>query len=62
MEHKPIKTQDEYDAVASRIEQLKDGEAGSEEAEELKLLTKLIVEYESNRQQSKKGDFKDASS
>lgn len=50
MEHKPITAQDEYDKIASRIEQLKDGEAGSEEAEELKLLTKLIVEYESKRQ------------
>ncbi|WP_181885062.1 hypothetical protein [Pontibacter diazotrophicus] len=51
MEHKPITTQDEYDKVAARIEQLKDGDAGSEEAEELKLLTKLIIAYESKRQQ-----------
>lgn len=56
MEHKPITTQDEYDAVASCIEQLKDGEAGSEEAEELKLLTKLIVAYESKNQQSEQRD------
>ncbi|MFD3000452.1 hypothetical protein ACFS7Z_08785 [Pontibacter toksunensis] len=53
MEHKPITTQAEYDKVASRIEQLKDGDPGSEEAEELKLLTKLIVAFESRKQQTK---------
>lgn len=59
MEYKPITTQDEYDKIASRIEQLKDGDAGSEEAEELKLLTKLIVEYESKRQPPKQQNSKD---
>ncbi|GAB3536153.1 hypothetical protein GCM10027443_26030 [Pontibacter brevis] len=54
MKHKPITTQDEYNTIAFRIELLKDGEAGSDEAEELKLLTRLIVEYESKRQQPKK--------
>lgn len=60
MEHKPITTQDEYDAVASRIEQLKDAAVGSEEAEELKLLTKLIVVYESKNQQSEQRGFEES--
>ncbi|WP_162052692.1 hypothetical protein [Pontibacter pamirensis] len=59
MEHKPITTQDKYDKVAARIEQLKDGEAGSEEAEEMKLLTKLIVEYESKRQHPEQRNSED---
>lgn len=60
IKHRPITTQGQYDIVASRIEQLKDAAAGSEEAKELKLLTSLIVEFESRRQQtdqdSHKGD------
>ena len=51
-EHTPITTQEQYDAVASRLEELKDAPAGSEEAEELKLLTKLIVDFERKRPQS----------
>lgn len=43
IEHNPIRTQEQYEAVVSRMEQLKDAEAGTPEAEELKLLTRLIV-------------------
>lgn len=49
MEYKQIKTLKQYDTVAARMERLKDAEVGTPEAAELKLLTKLVVEYESNR-------------
>ena len=59
-EHTPITTQEQYNAVAARIEQLKDARAGSEEAKELKKLTKMIVDFERRNPQpieptSKKG-------
>lgn len=44
-----ITTQAQYHAVSSRIEQIKDAEPDTPEAMELKLLTKLIVEYETQR-------------
>ena len=50
-EHAAIETQEQYDAVADRIEQLKDAPAGSEEAKELKLLTKQIVDFETRNPQ-----------
>lgn len=50
-EHTSITTQEQYDTVATRIEQLKDVSAGSEEAKELKQLTKLIVDFERKKQQ-----------
>lgn len=46
-----IKTQVQYYAVASRIEQLKDAASGSGAAKELKVLTKLLIDYESGRRQ-----------
>lgn len=46
-----ITTQVQYHAVASRIEQLKDAEPGSDAAKELKVLTRLLVEFESGRRQ-----------
>lgn len=46
MREKLIKTQQEYESVASRIEELLDALPGSEEAMELKRLTKLIAEFE----------------
>lgn len=51
-EHTTITTQEQYDAVAARLEELKNAPAGSEGAKELKLLTKLIVEFERKRSQS----------
>ncbi|MCC9138672.1 hypothetical protein ACFSKU_18385 [Pontibacter silvestris] len=45
MEYKPIKTQWQYDFVAKRIEQLKDTDPYTPEAEELRLLTEMVVEY-----------------
>lgn len=47
-----ITTQAQYHAVASRIEQLKDAAAGSGAAKELKVLTKLIVDFENGRRQT----------
>lgn len=46
-----ITTQVQYYAVALRIEQLKDAASGSAAAKELKVLTKMIVDFESRRQQ-----------
>lgn len=46
-----ITTKVQYHAVASRIEQLKDAPSGSEAAKELKVLMKLIVDFESGRRQ-----------
>ncbi|MFD3002889.1 hypothetical protein ACFS7Z_21155 [Pontibacter toksunensis] len=46
-----ITTEVQYRAVASRIEQLKDAPSGSEPANELKVLMKLIVDFESGRRQ-----------
>ena len=46
MREKLINTQQEYDLVATRIEELLDALPGSEEATELKRLTKLIAEFE----------------
>lgn len=51
MEYTAIKTQEQYDAIADRIEQLKNAPIGSEEAKELKLLTKLIVDFETGNPQ-----------
>lgn len=42
MRHCHIATQEQFEAVAARIEQLKDAEPNSEEAKELKRLTRLI--------------------
>lgn len=49
MKHLPIRTGEQYEEVARRMEQLQDAEADSEEADELKLLTKLIAEYEKRK-------------
>ncbi|GAB3541471.1 hypothetical protein GCM10027443_40800 [Pontibacter brevis] len=46
-----ITTQVQYHAVASRIEQLKDAMPGSEASKELKVLTKMLVDFESKAQQ-----------
>ncbi|GHA65474.1 hypothetical protein [Pontibacter akesuensis] len=40
-----ITTPLQYHAVASRIEQIKDADAGTPAAEELRILTKLIVKF-----------------
>lgn len=53
MEHKPIKSQEQYEVVAARMEQLKDAEAGTPEAKELKLLAKLIVDFELKRPEAR---------
>lgn len=49
MKSEPITTQEEYEAVASRLEELKDAAPGTGEARELKQLTRLIVAFESRR-------------
>lgn len=46
-----ITTQIQYHAVALRMEQLKDAAPESAAAKELKVLTKLIVDFESGRRQ-----------
>lgn len=46
-----ITTQVQYHAVALRIEQLKDAAPGSEASKELKVLTKMLIDYESRRLQ-----------
>jgi len=45
----PVLTQERYEEVASRIEELKNAPPDSEEAKELMLLTKLLVNFESSR-------------
>ena len=45
-----IHTQAQYYAVASRIEQIKDAPTGSEASKELKVLTNLIVRFESGKE------------
>lgn len=45
MRHKKIKTEDQFDMVAARMELLIDAPAGSNEAKKLKSLTKLIIDY-----------------
>ena len=51
-EYDTITTQEQYNTVAARIEQLKDVSADTEEAKELKQLTKLIVDFEMKQQHS----------
>lgn len=46
-----IKTKAQYQAVASRMEQINNAPAGSEAAKELNILSSLITEFESRRQQ-----------
>jgi HTH-type transcriptional regulator/antitoxin HigA len=46
MEAKIIKTEDEYEAVLLRIEALMDADPGSEEEDELELLSMLVEKYE----------------
>ena len=46
MEHFYIKNEEEYEAVTSRVERLKDAEPGTEEAKELKVLIKVLIHYE----------------
>ena len=41
-----IKNEEEYEAVTSRVERLKDAEPGTEEAKELKMLIKMLIHYE----------------
>ena len=50
--HKPIKTEGQYNMVASRIEQLKDVLPQSAGAQELKLLTHLVVAFEKGKPHS----------
>jgi hypothetical protein len=42
---KPITTQEQFQQVATRIEQLKDATPNSGQAFELKLLTNLLIDY-----------------
>jgi hypothetical protein len=46
MEALIINSKGEYQAVAKRIEELKDAPVNSLEAEELKIITRALVEYE----------------
>ncbi|WP_347160350.1 hypothetical protein [Pontibacter chitinilyticus] len=46
MEYRPIDTQRQYEFVARRIEQLQHAAPHAPEADELKILTELIVDYE----------------
>lgn len=46
-----ITTHAQYNAVASRIEQIKDAPSGSEAAKELKVLMNLLVRFESVERQ-----------
>ncbi|WP_347157538.1 hypothetical protein [Pontibacter chitinilyticus] len=51
-EYTSITTQERYDFIASRLEQLQNAAPGSAAAKELKLLTKLLVEFEEANLQS----------
>lgn len=46
MKNKPVISAEEYEFAVCRLEKLIDAEPSSEEAEELKLLTKLIAAFE----------------
>ena len=46
MEHKVIKTEKEYKQALKRLEQIFDSEPGTEEGDELELLSLLIDNYE----------------
>jgi hypothetical protein len=46
MEELIINSKGEYQAVAKRIEEIKDAPANSLEADELKIITRALVEYE----------------
>lgn len=52
-----IRTQVQYYAVASRIEQLKDASANTAAAKELKVLMKMLVDFESRRRQATLGNI-----
>ncbi len=41
-----INSKSEYQVIAKRIEEIKDAPVNSPEADELKIITKAIVEYE----------------
>ncbi|GHA67876.1 hypothetical protein [Pontibacter akesuensis] len=43
--NEPITTQEQYEVIAYRLEHLKDAEPDTPEAEELKRLTRLLVNY-----------------
>lgn len=49
MKHKTITSQEQYEAIAVRIEELVNAAPNTEEAKELKRLTRLIAEFESRR-------------
>lgn len=46
MKNKPIISEEEYEFAVCRLERLTDAAPGSKEAEELKLLTRLVREFE----------------
>ncbi|MFC7048925.1 helix-turn-helix domain-containing protein [Emcibacter nanhaiensis] len=43
---KPIHSEEDYDAALARIDALMDAEYGTEEGDELELLTTLVIAYE----------------
>lgn len=46
MKNEPIISAEEYEFAVCRLEKLTDAEPSSEEAEELKLLTRLVAAFE----------------
>jgi HTH-type transcriptional regulator/antitoxin HigA len=46
MEIKPIRTEDDYDAMLARIDTIFDAEPGTEESDELDILFLIVEEYE----------------
>lgn len=46
MEYINIENEEQYEEVTNRIEQLKNAKPGTDEAKELKVLVKMLVNYE----------------
>lgn len=46
MKYSDIKNEAQYEEVTVRIEQLKNAEPGTDEAKELKVLIKMLIDFE----------------
>ncbi|TKG90813.1 transcriptional regulator [Puteibacter caeruleilacunae] len=48
MELKPIKTEEDYNAALSRLEEIFDAKLGTPESDELEILGEMVDDYENN--------------
>ncbi|WP_181885177.1 hypothetical protein [Pontibacter diazotrophicus] len=51
MKYNYIENQEQYEEVTLRVEQFKDAEPGTNEAKELKVLVKMLVNFEKKQVQ-----------